>query len=233
LSPKKTVGFVFQVFWFVQVNGAAQVLGTKGPIPGLWCAGECAGGVHGVNRLGGSSLLDCVVFGRVSGRNAARFVLENLLAGKASAGAAGEPVSVTVTPTGNNSVSVNVAWGKSSSTTAAAVTSAGSSSSASSVSSSSTSAAPAPAVAGPDLNKVYTWAEIAKHNTATDCWVVVNGQVLDVTSFLADHPGGKGAIMLYAGKDATAEFNMLHKPDVVEKYAPQCIIGKAPPSAKL
>lgn len=54
-----------------------------------------------------------------------------------------------------------------------------------------------------------------------------------MTNFLVDHPGGKGAIMLYAGKDATAEFNMLHKPDVVEKYAPQCIIGKAPPSSKL
>ena len=54
-----------------------------------------------------------------------------------------------------------------------------------------------------------------------------------MTNFLADHPGGKGAIMLYAGKDATAEFNMLHKPDVVAKYAPECIIGKAPPASKL
>ncbi len=32
----------------------------------------------------------------------------------------------------------------------------------------------------------------------------------------------------------SAEFNMLHKPDVVEKYAPHCIIGKlAPTAAKL
>ena len=28
------------------------------------------------------------------------------------------------------------------------------------------------------------------------------------------------------GRDATEEFNMLHKPDVIEKYAPECIIGK-------
>jgi len=56
--------------------------------------------------------------------------------------------------------------------------------------------------------------------------VIVNGQVLDVTSFLADHPGGKKAILMYAGRDATEEFNMLHKPDVVEKYAPQCVIGR-------
>merc|ERR1712061_393241 len=31
---------------------------------------EAAGGIHGNNRLGGNSLLDCVVFGRVSGRSA-------------------------------------------------------------------------------------------------------------------------------------------------------------------
>eukprot|EP00913_Durusdinium_trenchii_P033677 g31526.t1 len=33
-------------------------------IPGLYVAGEAAGGIHGNNRLGGNSLLDCVVFGR-------------------------------------------------------------------------------------------------------------------------------------------------------------------------
>merc|ERR1711907_416190 len=36
------------------------------PLPGLYVAGEAAGGVHGNNRLGGNSLLDCVVFGRVA-----------------------------------------------------------------------------------------------------------------------------------------------------------------------
>jgi len=67
--------------------------------------------------------------------------------------------------------------------------------------------------------------EVAKHKTDKDCWVVVNGQVLNATPFLDKHPGGKAAIMLYAGKDATAEFNMIHKPDVVLKYAPETIIG--------
>jgi hypothetical protein len=33
-------------------------------------------------------------------------------------------------------------------------------------------------------------------------------QVLDVTSFLSDHPGGELAILTFAGKDATEEFNM-------------------------
>ena len=49
--------------------------------------------------------------------------------------------------------------------------------------------------------------------------------MLDVTGFLKDHPGGKKAILLFAGREASEEFNMLHKPDVIDKYAPETIIG--------
>merc|ERR1719160_689994 len=53
----------------LEIDVNSSVIGSNGnPIPGLYCAGEVAGGVHGNNRLGGNSLLDCVVFGRVSGR---------------------------------------------------------------------------------------------------------------------------------------------------------------------
>merc|ERR1712060_240617 len=57
-----------------------------------------------------------------------------------------------------------------------------------------------------------TLEEVAKHTTKTDCWVVVSGQVLDVTKFLGEHPGGELAILTFAGKDATEEFNMIHPP---------------------
>merc|ERR1712203_359221 len=70
-----------------------------------------------------------------------------------------------------------------------------------------------------------TLAEVAKHNTKTDCWVVVNGEVLNVTNFLSEHPGGELAILTFAGKDATEEFNMIHPPDVIPKYAPDAVIG--------
>merc|ERR1711985_48193 len=43
-------------------------------LPGLYVAGEAAGGVHGNNRLGGNALLDCVVFGRVVGRAASKYM---------------------------------------------------------------------------------------------------------------------------------------------------------------
>merc|ERR1719160_163791 len=84
-------------------------------------------------------------------------------------------------------------------------------------------AAPAPAApAGGGI----TLEEVGKHVTKEDCWVVVAGDVLNVTSFLPEHPGGELAIMTFAGKDATHEFNMIHPPDVIGKYAPDAVIGK-------
>eukprot|EP00759_Apiculatamorpha_spiralis_P017222 PhF_6_TR23304/c1_g1_i1/m.32886 len=44
------------------------------PVLGLFAAGEVTGGVHGENRLGGNSLLECVVFGRIAGDRAATVV---------------------------------------------------------------------------------------------------------------------------------------------------------------
>ena len=42
--------------------------------PGLFAAGECAGGMHGSNRLGGNSLSDLLVFGRRAGLGASDYV---------------------------------------------------------------------------------------------------------------------------------------------------------------
>jgi succinate dehydrogenase / fumarate reductase flavoprotein subunit len=42
-------------------------------VPGLFAAGECAAGLHGANRLGGNSLSDLLVFGKLAGEHAAVF----------------------------------------------------------------------------------------------------------------------------------------------------------------
>jgi succinate dehydrogenase / fumarate reductase flavoprotein subunit len=42
-------------------------------VEGLYAVGECASGVHGANRLGGNSLAEAVVFGRIVGADAARW----------------------------------------------------------------------------------------------------------------------------------------------------------------
>ena len=42
-------------------------------VPGLFAAGECGAGLHGANRLGGNSLSDLLVFGKLAGEHAAAF----------------------------------------------------------------------------------------------------------------------------------------------------------------
>ncbi|KAJ9473120.1 hypothetical protein DIPPA_23738 [Diplonema papillatum] len=44
--------------------------GKHSPVKRLFAAGECTGGLHGANRLGGNSLLECVVLGRTVGERA-------------------------------------------------------------------------------------------------------------------------------------------------------------------
>ena len=55
----------------LKINPRAEVLDGEGrPIPGLFAAGEVAGGIHGSNRLGGNAITDCLVFGRIAARTA-------------------------------------------------------------------------------------------------------------------------------------------------------------------
>ena len=56
---------------------------------------------------------------------------------------------------------------------------------------------------------VFTSAEVAKHDTAEDCWIVYKGKVFDVTSYLASnkHPSGNQEIIEWAGQDCTAAFD--------------------------
>ena len=170
----------------LEIDAESRVVDKAGkPIPGLFAAGEVAGGVHGANRLGGSSLLGCVVFGRVSGDSAASYLLQRIgpLAEKA-AGRLG-------------AVAGHLGAESSSSKPAAAAAS-----------------EKKPEAAAPSGGASYSVDEVAKHNKKDDCWVIIDGKVLDVTGFLPDHPGGEKAILLYAGRDATEEFNMLHDPKV-------------------
>jgi len=52
----------------ISISPSGQALRSDGsPFAGLFVAGEATGGVHGVNRLGGNALTECVVFGRAVG----------------------------------------------------------------------------------------------------------------------------------------------------------------------
>ena len=56
----------------VDIDEMAHALDADGNIiPGLYCAGEITGVVHGANRIGGNAIVDYLTFGREAGRNAA------------------------------------------------------------------------------------------------------------------------------------------------------------------
>jgi flavocytochrome c len=62
---------VHYVMGGLRINIGAQVIDLwQQPIKGLYAAGEVTGGLHGASRLGSCAITDCIVFGRIAGRNA-------------------------------------------------------------------------------------------------------------------------------------------------------------------
>lgn len=217
----------------IEINDQAQCLNQDGkPFDGLFVCGELAGGVHGANRLGGSSLLGCVVYGRVAGDSASKYLFQQLLAGGGSSAAQrlGQ-ISLHIDPTQPGKISVEWANGV------------GASSGAESTirQQSQNSAAPVMTEGSEEPGKVnkpnsiedfkvpdeeFSLEEVAKHNKKDDLWIAVKGVVMNVTDWVDEHPGGPQALFSHMGKDASEEFEMLHDDEVIPKYAAGIVIGK-------
>ena len=212
----------------IEINDKAEVLNSShNPFDGLFVCGELAGGVHGANRLGGSSLLGCVVYGRVAGESAAKYLFQKVLAGGSSTAAQrlGQ-ISLHIDPSQPGKVSVEWGAGASSGSTSTAAP-------APTQGSAAPAASPKPEASGkPDVkafkipDKEFTLEEVAKHNKKDDLWIAVKGIVLDLTNWVDEHPGGPQALYSHMGKDASEEFEMLHDDEVIPKYAPEVVIGK-------
>ncbi len=86
----------------VRVNADTQMTST----PGLFAAGECAAGLHGANRLGGNSLSDLLVFGKLAGEHAARYTKETP-AGKVEANQVEEIAQWALAPFGREGAGEN------------------------------------------------------------------------------------------------------------------------------
>merc|ERR1719359_2597439 len=142
----------------LEIDKDGAVIGRTGaPIKGLYCAGEVAGGVHGNNRLGGNSLLDCVVFGRVTGQAATKYVLggdvKKVDLKQLTGGGLTGAVQSSKYSGGSYEDNMNESKGGN-----------------------------APAAKKEKKAKSggggggFTMAEVAKHTVKGDCWVVVAGQ---------------------------------------------------------
>jgi len=69
-------------------------------------------------------------------------------------------------------------------------------------------------------------SEVAKHNKKEDAWIVIRGNVYNITPYLPFHPGGIPQIMRGAGKDGTALFDEKHSWVNVEALLSKCFIGR-------
>lgn len=63
----------------------------------------------------------------------------------------------------------------------------------------------------PASDKKFTMTEVVKHSSESDCWVIINSKVYDLTAYIPMHPGGQGEIINRCGGDATIPFNRERK----------------------
>ncbi|KAB2569644.1 Cytochrome b5 [Lasiodiplodia theobromae] len=216
----------------IEINDQAQVLNQDGkPFDGLFVCGELAGGVHGANRLGGSSLLGCVVYGRVAGESASKWLFQNLVSGSVSSAAQrlGQ-ISLHIDPSQPGKVQVE--WGSGVSSGDDQIARQKQQSAAPVLSGGADSADPGKVSKPNDIStfkvpeQEYTLEEVKKHNKKDDLWIAVKGVVMNLSNWVDEHPGGPQALYSHMGKDASEEFEMLHDDEVIPKYAPEVVIGR-------
>ena len=205
----------------IEINDKAEVLNSEGkPFESLYACGELAGGVHGANRLGGSSLLGCVVYGRVAGSSASQYLFQKVITGGISTASQrlGQ-ISLHIDPSTPGKISVEWADGSNANSSDASYSPAAGGKK--QEQQSQRSAAPVMKGDKADSNdpgkvsrpsdpvefkvpeKEYSMEEVAKHNKKDDLWIVVKGIVLDVTNWLDEHPGGPQALFSHMGRDAS------------------------------
>ncbi|KAK4499713.1 hypothetical protein PRZ48_010231 [Zasmidium cellare] len=74
---------------------------------------------------------------------------------------------------------------------------------------------------------MLSYDEVCQHNKAGDVWIIVHGQVYDLSAF--EHPGGAAVIYQYAGRDATTAFDEIHAPGIVKALSAEQKMGSIDP----
>ncbi|KAG7194799.1 uncharacterized protein KQ657_004480 [Scheffersomyces spartinae] len=224
-SGEVYVSFIHHVLHFtmggIKIDIHGRVLQGDGssPIEGLYAAGEVAGGVHGHNRLGGSSLLACVVFGRLTGSEASKYQFENY---NKSIGRL-QMLKVHLDP---NRKQFRVEFADDEDNDGSFSTNMSSKQSNKKQDTLEPKKGSKPYTQFKLPETEFTEEEVAKHNREDDCWCIIKNVVIDLTSFLDEHPGGKKSILQYAGKDATELFEMFHQDNFIELYVRENVLGR-------
>ncbi|XP_034176545.1 uncharacterized protein LOC117602514 isoform X1 [Osmia lignaria lignaria] len=83
------------------------------------------------------------------------------------------------------------------------------------------------------LLKIINLDEVAWHDTADNCWIVVHDFVYDCTDFLKNHPGGSDVVLEYAGRDATLAFIGTGHSSAARLSLERYLIGELPPEERI
>ncbi|KAK3082930.1 hypothetical protein FSP39_009282 [Pinctada imbricata] len=72
----------------------------------------------------------------------------------------------------------------------------------------------------------FTREEISKHDRQGDKWIIIDGEVYNITHWARKHPGGSKVISHYAGQDATDAFTAFHNnKEDIRKYLKAIHVG--------
>ncbi|CAF3468869.1 unnamed protein product [Fusarium graminearum] len=70
----------------------------------------------------------------------------------------------------------------------------------------------------------YTVKQVVEHNKPDDAWLIIHGNVYDVSKYIRDHPGGADVLVEAAGLDASEDFdNAGHSEDAFEIMEDLCV----------
>ncbi|KAH7410237.1 cytochrome b5-like heme/steroid binding domain-containing protein [Phaeosphaeria sp. MPI-PUGE-AT-0046c] len=84
------------------------------------------------------------------------------------------------------------------------------------------------------MSESLTTKQVAEHNTVDNgLYIIIDGGVYKMDTFVDEHPGGAKILKRVGGKDASKQFWKYHNESVLKKYAPKLKVGTVKEEAKL
>ena len=65
---------------------------------------------------------------------------------------------------------------------------------------------PVPTAPAPEKTQRFSLTEVARHSSAEDCWMVINGTVYNFTAYLPTHPSKPSFILPWCGREASEAY---------------------------
>eukprot|EP01084_Bolivina_argentea_P062284 113888_1 len=79
------------------------------------------------------------------------------------------------------------------------------------------------------LDDIYTMEDVSNHSSIESPWIVIDNIVYDISSLVDNHPGGKGILESFAGKDVSKEFYTLQHSNIALRMKDALAIGQIAP----